>query len=105
LNDERVLQKLEEIAQWLKLQNRSLVKALLEEVLDSDRDKLIYHLSDGERSSTDIAREVGVSQPTVSNLWRRWRRLGIVLERPDIPGRVRKLCGLEELDIDVLRTF
>jgi hypothetical protein len=36
-----------------------------------------YSLTDGKMKAVDIAKRAGISQPTVSRLWARWRQLGL----------------------------
>ena len=76
--DERAIELLEELVAWTRFSSRSALSELWESVLRDDRHLLAYELSDGSRSQKDVGEAVGLSQPAVSGLWQRWRRLGIV---------------------------
>lgn len=92
--------RVDEICMWLRFQNRSALKVLLEDVLHSHRDRLIYELTDGSKSATEIAQAAGVSQPRISQVWARWKELGIVMELPGTRGRYRHICGLGQLGLE-----
>ncbi|MEM3429403.1 MAG: hypothetical protein QXL25_07795 [Candidatus Bathyarchaeia archaeon] len=63
---------------------------------------LIYELSDGERSTREIATLAGVkSNATVSNYWRKWYKLGIVEPSEEHEGRFKKICSLEEVGLTI----
>ncbi len=96
---DRIELRLAEICMWMRFQNRETLGKLLQEVLRSDRDRLIFELTDGVRSSTEIAQVVKVSQPRISQLWNSWKPLGIVVEVPSTRGRCRHICSLTELGI------
>jgi len=98
--DDQVLRLLHEIVLWLRFQNRQVLRNLLTEVLTSESDKRIYELTDGLNLQPQIAREAGVSQPTVSLKWKAWRTLGIVYELPNEAGRCRHLASLRSLGIE-----
>ncbi len=96
----RVEELLSEVVAWLRFQNRAPLIELLREALRENRDWLIYDLTDGCRSQDDIAKAVGVSQPTVLRAWNRWKKLGIVIEVPDITGRCKHLARLGDLGLE-----
>jgi len=69
-----------------------------------------YNLLDGEHGVTEIAKEIGVAQPTLTNVLTTWKGLGIVYEtvksgRPVYKGlyrlRSKREVGSEEGDTDV----
>jgi len=100
---DQIMALMEEIVLWLRFQNRQHLKTLLDEVLTHEADRRVYELSDGERSQPEIARQAGVSQPTVSGKWKAWRTLGIVHEMPRQQGRCRHLTSLSSLGLEVSR--
>ena len=71
----------------------------MDQELITDQQRLAYELSDGDRSSTEVAKLSGVSQPTISGWWRHWRELGFVDPSPRYQGRVHRLCSLRMLGI------
>jgi len=99
-NDQIAL--LREIVKWLRFAGMKEVKTVLTSALDTEQKKLVYHLSDGGKSSLDIAQQSGVSDFTVRNYWKQWSKLGIVeaikVGRGD---RYVKTFDLEDFGIDV----
>jgi|SRR5712691_107690 len=75
--DERVALLLEELVAWTKFAARPAILTAWETILGDDRHLLAYELSDGSRNQSQVAEASKLSQPTVSGLWARWRRLGI----------------------------
>jgi hypothetical protein len=75
--DERVVLLLEELVAWTKFAARPAILSTWESILADDRHLLAYELSDGSRNQSQVAEAAKLSQPTVSGLWARWRRLGI----------------------------
>jgi hypothetical protein len=98
-DNEQVVSLLEQILLWLRFQNRQYLRTLLSEILSTKADRQIYELSDG-RSQPEIAKQAGVSQPTVSLRWKNWRSLGVVYELPEQQGRCRHLASLHSLGLD-----
>ena len=97
----RIEELLLEIVAWLRFQNRANLALMLEQAFSSERERLMYQLTDGRRSQGEIARLVGVAQPTVLYAWNRWRRIGVVVEVPGVKGRCRRLASLRDLGLDV----
>jgi predicted transcriptional regulator len=98
-NEERIIELLTEILHWQRFQNRQTLRSLLDEVLGSDADRLIYDLTDGKNSQPQIAKAAKVSQPTISYKWKAWRKLGIIHETREEPGRCRHLASLDALGL------
>ena len=98
MNDNTEIQSLlNELVQWARFQNRPALRAAVQEILLTDTDRQIYSLTDGAHSQPEIAKLAKVSQPTVSNKWKSWRKLGIVYELQQEPGRCCHLASLESL--------
>ena len=97
---DRIELRLAEICMWLRFQNREALRGLLQEVLRSDRDKLIFELTDGIRSATEIAQAAKVSQPRISQIWNSWKPLGLVVEVPTTKGRWKHICSLAEIGMN-----
>lgn len=94
---DRIELKLTEICMWMRFQNRETLRGLLQEVLRSDRDRLVFELTDGLSSATEIAKAAKVSQPRISQIWNSWKPLGIVVEVPGTRGKYKHICSLNEL--------
>jgi DNA-binding transcriptional ArsR family regulator len=91
--------KVDQTLFWLRLLALDRLRERVERLVKTDRDKLIYELTDGQHSTTEISKAAGISQPAVSNIWIRWRAEGIVAEVPEVKGRCKHVAGLAELGI------
>lgn len=104
LSDEkfdRIIQLLEEILKWTRLEGVQRAKTTLTELLKTDAEKLVYENSDG-RTSREIAEIVGVSHATVTNYWKKWARYGIVKEVGARGGtRYQRIFSLSDFGIEV----
>ncbi len=74
----RVEELLTEILKWIKFAGAKEVREVLASTLDTDQKRLIYHLSDGNRGSVEIAKLSNTSDRTVRRYWESWTRQGIV---------------------------
>jgi hypothetical protein len=103
MTDETEIALLRELVAWTKFANRDAFVAAIRETMADPRHLRAFEATDGTRSQGEVATFAGVSQPTVSGLWARWRRLGLVevsggravhlarpsdlgLEIPDVPN-------------------
>jgi len=104
LSDEkfdRMIQLLEEILKWTRLEGVQRAKTTLTELLKTHAEKLVYEYSDG-RTSRQIADIVGVSHATVTNYWKKWARYGIVKEVGARGGtRYQRVFSLSDFGIEV----
>lgn len=100
-NDEQTA-ILKEILKWIRFTAAKEVKNVLGNALDTKQKSLIYHLSDGNRSSAEIGKSAGVSDMTVRRLWATWARLGVV-ESIKVRGgdRYKKSFDLEDFGIEI----
>jgi hypothetical protein len=89
---------LEEILLWTKFMARPSLAASLTEVLKDPAHKLAYESTDGTRTQTEVGTVAGIDQTTVSDLWARWRRLGLL---DDTGKRPRRLISLVDLGWDM----
>lgn len=95
-------QLLREILKWIRFAGMKEVKAVLSFALDSETKKVIYHLSDGEKGSVEIAKASGVSDATVRSHWKSWSKFGIVEAFKVGRGqRYRKAFELGDFGIEV----
>jgi len=87
------------ILKWIKYSNFQVLRKTIENF--SDKEKMAYELTDGERSRRDIAKELGISDSTIQAWWDKWFRLGIVEPSETRKGRPRRMFSLDELGIQV----
>jgi DNA-binding CsgD family transcriptional regulator len=96
-----MIQLLEEILKWTRLEGVQRAKTTLTELLKTHAEKLVYEYSDG-RTSRQIADIVGVSHATVTNYWKKWARYGIVKEVGARGGtRYQRVFSLSDFGIEV----
>jgi len=99
LNDQikELIEVLREILKWTKFAGTREVRNILLAALDTEQKRLIYHLSDGDRGSVEIAKAANVGDSTVRRYWESWARQGIV-ESMKVRGgeRYKKSFELED---------
>lgn len=94
--------KLDQLLKWTRFAGMQQLREILAQNLTDDTLMLIYECSDGNRSSREIAKLVGVrSNQTVVNYWKKWSSLGIVEPSPKYKGRFQRICSLEEVGLTV----
>jgi len=101
----KICDELREIKYWVKLSGLPVLRRAAQENLRDDESKLVYELSDGKRSTREIAGELNrigkaITHGTVANMWRRWAAAGIVEPSEWYQGRFRKVASLESLGIE-----
>src|SRR5438105_14381856 len=96
---------LREILKWTKFAGMAEVKGVLQTVLNNDKKKLAYQLSDGTRGTRDINSQSGYSG-SVSDLWKEWKRKGlgdtISVQRGE---RFKRTFDLEDFGIELHPTL
>jgi len=104
--DEKILFTLQEILKWIKATSFQTVKTTLETNLDTDSKKLIYKLSDGNSSSTEIIKKAKASSATITKYWQEWEKLGLG-ENISVKGGNRFIRNFdpEDFGIDVHSTL
>ena len=97
---------LREILKWTRFSGMQQLRNVLLNILKTDTEKAIYELTDGKRSTREIATLVGVkSHATIAAYWKKWSKTGIVQPTQRIPGRYQHICSLEEVGIEVPKTI
>jgi hypothetical protein len=96
--NERTIGLLEELTAWTRFANREALIRLWRAVLVDPKHLAAYELSDGTRSQKQVGDAVGLSQPAISGLWQKWRRLGIAR---DVGGRIAHLARPTDLGVEV----
>jgi hypothetical protein len=101
----KILGELREISYWAKVSGLPVIRRAAHENLRDDESKLVYDLSDGQRSTREIAEELRkngkvITHATVANMWRRWATASLVEPSDRYQGRFRKVASLESLGIE-----
>jgi len=97
-----MIEILEEMLKWIKVTSIPQVRELLSDLLPTDKEKIAYHLSDGEHGSQEVAKLAGVSYVTVTKWWKIWARAGIA-KMLSVKGgeRAKRAFSLEDSGIEV----
>lgn len=85
-----------EISHIFKVLVRGEIEKRLSYIFEGSDEILIYQLSDGEKTTSDLTKYVGVSKMTISRLWQKWEELEIV-ETEGYRNPYRAKYSLEEL--------
>lgn len=99
--DDEILKTLKEILKWIRFSGSQHVKEVLISSIQSDDVEkiLIYHLTDGTRSSRQIADIAKINYQRVTRNWSQWARLGIIESVGTVAGggqRYKKSFDLED---------
>jgi len=80
MTDDRISRLLEEFLILYKVLNRNTIIEILRNALNNEQLLEIYQLTDGEKSTRDLAGMLKnkCSHGTVSNLWNKWALQGLV---------------------------
>lgn len=106
MNEElQIIDKLDELIFWTRFTALPSFKALLNNVLRDDTEKIVYELSDGNMTTREISRIVSktrnkISHVTVANLWKKWYVMNLVMPAQR-KGRFKKVVSLEDIGIEV----
>lgn len=97
--------KMDELVFWVKFSVWTTFVNILKATLRDDVDKLVYELSDGERSTREIAQLVSrgerrITHVTVANMWQRWAAVPVVMPVSK-KGRFRRVVSLKSIGIEV----
>jgi hypothetical protein len=95
-----VIEKLDKLIFWLKFNNLEAAKEYFGNVLNTDRKKEIYQLTDGSKSIEDLKRLLDIkSKSVIPELYNDWISKGILIESPKIKDRKMKVVDLKELGL------
>lgn len=103
---DRTVVLLEEIERWVKIIGIQEARDVLRNALSDRGDipeeelRIIYHLTNGENSQSDIESHVSASSSTISNKQQLWASMGLIeKDQPNSP--YKHLITLEEAGIEV----
>ncbi len=104
MSEDAILQELREQTKWLRFLVIVQLKKILEQTLTDRAQRKIYDASDGNKTCRDIANKlldegIKITHMTVTNYWRKWAALGIVIPSKKRSGRFQKIMSLEDLNI------
>jgi len=101
---ERIVQLLEEILKWTKIEGMKATMTIFDNVVKTDLEKIVYENSNGQKSR-EIASIAQTSHVTVVNYWRKWAKFGIVEEVSSKGGtRYKRVFSLKDFGIDIPST-
>lgn len=92
---------LKEILKWSRFQNLPRLREVLEKELDDQSKKLAYDNTDGQKSMRQVSSEANVPVPTIQGWWNRWYNLGILEPSEAYRGRLKKICSLKDVGIEM----
>ncbi len=103
---DEILKKLvsvqEEQLRWSRLTGLKHLKTIFDTEFKSNKEKLVYELSDGEKSIRDLENDAGISRSKISLLWRKWYNMGIMEKSQKYEGkRMKKSFFLADVGIEV----
>lgn len=93
---------LREILIWIKFAGMKGVKEHLQSTLKKDQHKIVYQLSDGNKTIAEIHEISGVSVGAISGYWKKWFKLGLG-EKISVMGgdRFKRSFDLEDIGIEI----
>lgn len=92
---------LQDILKWSRFQNLPRLRQVFEQQLDTREKKLAFENTDGEKGYRQVAKGSGVPASTVQYWWNRWHTLGILEPSRTRKGRLKKICSLSDVDIEI----
>jgi hypothetical protein len=92
---------LKEILKWSRFQNLPKLKEVLEKELDDQSKKLVFENTDGQKSMRQVSVESAVPVPTIQGWWNRWYNLGILEPSETWRGRLKRICSLRDVGIEM----
>jgi hypothetical protein len=85
---------LRDIVRWLRFENLERAKSAVTSLLDTEKKKIAFELTDGKRSSRTIAATAKVDRSSLLRWWADWFPAGILTREGD---SYRHLFSLREL--------
>src|SRR5688572_25087963 len=93
-----LIERLDKILFWLKIAYLQDARKYFELILNSNRKKEVYQLTDGLNSISQIMRKTGIkSKRQIPDWWDEWTEKGILTESTQYKGRKTKVIDLKEL--------
>lgn len=86
------------IEQWLRILAEPSLAKSLRSIFSDQKQVRAYDLSDGARSTRQIAELIGVGNKTVFSWWHEWEKRGLA-EKAGSRGQYRKRYSLGDLQV------
>jgi hypothetical protein len=97
-----MIELLEELVKWTKATSIPKVRDILEELVRTPGERIVYEFSDGKTARKELSEMSGVDEGDVSRDWKKWARGGILEQIPSQGGsRGKSLFSLEDFGIEV----
>lgn len=104
LDELKVLnQTQKDISHTLNVLARSGVERRLSHIFEGRDEILVFQLSDGEKTTSEISKHVGVSKMTISRLWQKWEEELDIVETSGYRNPYRAKYSLEELALLIVQ--
>ena len=78
MDSDSTLERLDRIEHWLEIIAKTQLAPILEAELSDGRMSRLYDLT-GKATAKELAKKLNCSLTTVSDSWKRWERLGLVV--------------------------
>ena len=101
MTNDDVLRELAEHTKWIRLLGIQALRPVLEVSLTSENQRRVFELSDGRRTTRQIAAISKVGASTVSRYWSEWAKTGIVAESQLYRNRMQHIASLSDMGLDV----
>ncbi len=88
---------LREILKWQRLQGIGMLRKIIPQVLDTEKKRMVYEMTDGKTPRSQIVKALGVSSGTVTRWWSSWFAYGILTRSG---RRYAKIISLRDLGED-----
>jgi len=103
MSEDKVEDLLKELVKWTKVTSIPHVRKLLLELLTTPKEKKAYQISDGEKTSREVARLSKLGKFKVQTMWKAWIISGIAEPVPVKGGgnRAKRNFSLDDFGIDI----
>jgi hypothetical protein len=99
---DRMTELLEELVKWIKATSIPKVRDIVEELVRTPGERIVYKFSDGKTARKELSEMSGIDEGDISRDWKKWARGGILEQIPSQGGsRGKSLFSLEDFGIEV----
>jgi DNA-binding transcriptional ArsR family regulator len=89
---------LEDIEHKEEIQKERVMREIVPLLLDTDRKRMVYEMTDGKNSRREIAENLKISSATLTKWWKSWYSYGILTVEKK---KYKRIVSLRELGIRV----